>query len=79
MSSYHVHIALWAAGIAVAVWLVRAVVLPNRVCRWCGGSGANWFSGNGRHGVCWFCRNNPRSHTFGARLVRRPFKRWRNR
>ena len=59
-------------------WLWRAIVKPKRKCRWCKGSGNNWWSDQDRTGDCWFCHGRPRSMTFGARLIRgqvRP-KRW---
>lgn len=59
-------------------WLVRAVFVPNRVCRACGGSGNNPLSGGGRQGDCWFCGGRRKRKTWGARVVRWPFRagRW---
>jgi len=61
-------------GIAAALgglrWLARAIFKPKRTCRWCKGSGRNWWSDEERSGDCWFCHGTPRRMTWGARLVR---------
>jgi hypothetical protein len=62
------------AGLSFAWWLARAIFIPERPCRWCHGSGRNWWSNGERRGPCLFCGGEPWRMTRGARAVRRVFR-----
>jgi hypothetical protein len=72
------HLGAVVGGLYFLRWLARSTFLPDPACRWCKGTGKNWWSTRERSGKCWFCRGRKPQMTFGARLVRRQFrgKRW---
>ena len=66
------------AALAGGRWLLRAICVPNRLCRACKGSGNNPMSGDGLQGDCWFCGGKRKQMRWSARVVRGQIrgKRW---
>jgi len=80
MSHALLKLAPFVAALSFGWWIVKAIVVPERPCWGCHGTGKNRWSNEKRRGPCLVCGGeNPWRMTFGARLVRGRIRLYRGR